>query len=260
MILGGLVGSFSLATSKVLAVVSDVIPDELSFQFYFEVDDVSPCQTITEDQVTGITEPIVLRVDVTGFVGTPPSIEIRVASTPNSSDCPPGTGSIGIANGFYTFTNGTTFSVNNNDYIAISGTSNSGFPGGDSVSFDIVNTSDGDVILASITIQTASFCFLTTAVVNYMGLLDNGPELTAMRLLREHYRDVPGYAEIIQEYYTNSQAIIDAFNASADADFEYNYIYNTVIAVMNHVNAEEWQQGHDLYLAMYNDLKSRYLA
>ena len=127
------------------------------------------------------------------------------------------------------------------------------------VSFVIVNTSDGDAELALITLEQAG-CFLTTAVVNYMGLLDNGPELTAMRLLREHYRDVPGYAEIIQEYYTNSQAIIDAFNASADAADEYNYIYNTVVAVMNHVNAEEWQQGHDLYLAMYNDLKSRYLT
>ena len=79
-------------------------------------------------------------------------------------------------------------------------------------------------------------------------------------MLREHYRNTPGYTEIIQDYYINSRTIIDAINASADADFEYNYIYDTVIAVMNHVNAEEWQQGHDLYLAMYNDLKSRYLA
>lgn len=103
-------------------------------------------------------------------------------------------------------------------------------------------------------------CFLTTAVVEYMGLLDNGPELTAVRKLRNHYRDVPGYAELIQEYYTNSRAIIDAINASKTPSIEYDYIYNTVIAVMNHVNAEEWQQAHDLYLAMYNDLKSRYLG
>jgi hypothetical protein len=93
-----------------------------------------------------------------------------------------------------------------------------------------------------------------------MGLLDDGPELTAMRLLREYYRDVPGYNELIQEYYTNSSAIIGAINASNNASVEYDYIYNTVTAVMNHVNAEEWQQAHDLYLALYNDLKDRYLG
>jgi hypothetical protein len=105
-----------------------------------------------------------------------------------------------------------------------------------------------------------SGCFLTTSVVKYMNLRDNGPELTAMRALREHYRNVPGYQEIISEYYQNSPAIIRAINALTDPSVEYQYIYNTVIAVKHHVDMEEWQQAHDLYMAMYNDLKSRYLG
>ena len=92
MILGGLVGSFSLTASKGGA-ASDVTPDELSFQEVLSVDDVSPCQPFTEDQVTGITEPIVLRMDVTSIVGTPPIIAIRVGSTPYSDDCGTGLGS-----------------------------------------------------------------------------------------------------------------------------------------------------------------------
>lgn len=124
----------------------------------------------------------------------------------------------------------------------------------------IRNDSISGSLITSISVYVLSNCFLTTAVVRHMGLLDDGPELTAMRLLREYYRDVPGYNELIQEYYTNSSAIIGAINASKNASFEYDYIYNTVTAVMNHVNAEEWQQAHDLYLALYNDLKDRYLG
>ena len=105
-----------------------------------------------------------------------------------------------------------------------------------------------------------SGCFLTTAVVAHMGGLDSGPELTAMRLLREHYKNISAYDQIIREYYQNSPAIISAINSLADSSIEYDYIYNTVISVMNHVNAEEWQQAHDLYMAMYNDLKKRYLG
>ena len=170
MILGGLVGSFSFTASKGGA-ASDVTPDELSFQDVLSVTEIDPCQPFTEDQVTGITEPIVLRMDVTSIVGTSPLIVIRVGSTPYSDDCPPGYGSWG--DGFRA--DGATFSVNNNDYITVSGYGNAPpFPGGDSVSFVIVNTSDGDAELALITLEQAG-CFLTTAVVNYMGLLDNGP-------------------------------------------------------------------------------------
>ena len=123
----------------------------------------------------------------------------------------------------------------------------------------IRNDSISGSLIETITVDVTG-CLLTTAVVNYMGLLDDGPELTAMRSLREYYKDMSGYQEIIQEYYQKSPAIISAINSLADSSIEYDYIYNTVISVMNHVNAEEWQQAHDLYMAMYNDLKKRYLG
>jgi hypothetical protein len=153
--------------------------------------------------------------------------------------------------------------------------------------YSIINVSNGDTLKftfeedpsppassATITIRNANFsgtvvdtftwtkagCYLTTTVVEYMGLADNGPELTAMRQLREYYIGVPGYADLIQEYYQTSPVIITAINALADPSVEYTYIYNTVVVVMNHVNGGEWQQAHDLYMAMYNDLKTRYLG
>jgi hypothetical protein len=103
-------------------------------------------------------------------------------------------------------------------------------------------------------------CYLTSVIVRYFGLLDTGPELTSMRALRNHYKNVPGYSEILSEYSTVSSGIISGIEESDNKHSEYTYIHNTVIAVMNHVNAEEWEQAHDLYMAMYMDLKTRYVG
>ena len=151
-----------------------------------------------------------------------------------------------------------TFSILNNSIISFA----AGSVTGKVISITVTNASDGNAVLDTVTLTITGDeeCFLTTAVVTHMGGLDNGPELTAMRQLREYYIGVPGYADLIQEYYQTSPAIITAINALADPSVEYTYIYNTVVAVMNHVNGGEWQQAHDLYMAMYTDLKTRYLG
>lgn len=249
----GIVASTQTIMLKKALAAANVTPDAIDFPYYIEGDGVSPCYGYAYQQITGITVPITVRFDFTTSVGTQ-SPEYKITSTEPTDSC-----YFDVVGSTTNIVDGTTLSISNGEYLIIA---NGGY--GDPFSsnyyiIDIVNESDGDAVLDTIFVRDTP-CFLTTAVVNYMGLLDNGPELTAMRMLREHYRDVPGYAEIIQEYYTNSQAIIDAINSSQDASIEYDYIYNTVIAVMNHVNAEEWQQAHDLYLAMYNDLKKRYLG
>ena len=92
-----------------------------------------------------------------------------------------------------------------------------------------------------------------------MGGLDNGPELTAMRILREHYRSVQGYEEKIQDYYTNSPLIIKEIEARADKVATYSNIYATVKSCESFVMAGEWEQAHNLYMAMFLDLKMQYL-
>lgn len=102
-------------------------------------------------------------------------------------------------------------------------------------------------------------CFLTTAVVRHMGGLDNGPELTAMRMLRDHYSSVEGYAEEIQDYYTYSALIVNAINNSSDKEAIYLEIYATVKACESFVMAGQWEQAHDLYMIMYLDLKTKFI-
>ena len=263
--LGVVASTQTIMLKKVLAVASDVTPDAVNWEDAWHGDDCANtiAYSTPSQQITGVDTDIELKIS---WRSGPNYIGYKKSATSFSgvehsliwSDAT-------IEDFGYTV-------VNRNGLITISNNEHIGFfpncgPPYTSTTISVLNASDGDALLDTFLNRydgdmcgPPGGCLLTTAVVNYMGLLDNGPELTAMRMLREHYRNTPGYTEIIQDYYINSRTIIDAINASADADFEYNYIYNTVIAVMNHVNAEEWQQGHDLYLAMYNDLKKRYLG
>jgi hypothetical protein len=108
-------------------------------------------------------------------------------------------------------------------------------------------------------VTKSSSCVLTTAVVQYMGGLDNGPELTAMRMLREHYLPIQGYAEEIQDYYTNSPLIVNAINNSPDKDAIYLEIYAVVKACESFVMNGQWEQAHDQYMTMYLSLKGRFI-
>ena len=102
-------------------------------------------------------------------------------------------------------------------------------------------------------------CFLTTATVQYMGGLDNGTELMAMRMLRDHYSSVEGYEEQIQDYYTNSPLIIIGIDNAPDKDAIYLEIYATVKSCETFVMAGQWEQAHDLYMTMYLNLKGRFI-
>jgi hypothetical protein len=275
-------GVIASSRPRVIAVAAAIVaPDPaLNFTDTLGNTDVDPCQDYTEEQVLGITETITLTFTVTATSGGgDPIVYYRKASTPASSTViycdsgngyggtptPEGTSQVGDgSDDWYYLYNGATLLVSSitvsaGDYLAFVAIGNAPPFDPGSITIRINNETDDNAVIDTILFQQNG-CFLTTAVVRHMGLLDDGPELTAMRLLREYYRDVPGYNELIQEYYTNSSAIIGAINASNNASVEYDYIYNTVTAVMNHVNAEEWQQAHDLYLALYNDLKDRYLG
>lgn len=102
-------------------------------------------------------------------------------------------------------------------------------------------------------------CYLTTATVQFKGLLDDGPELTAMRILREHYRGDIYYDNLITEYYINSQAIIDGINTSADPAIDYEYIYQSVLRVKDFVDNNQWEEAKDEYINTYLILKAKYI-
>jgi hypothetical protein len=128
------------------------------------------------------------------------------------------------------------------------------------ITFSINNFSDnGGTVIDTFTNTVDSECYLTTTTVQYKGLFDDGPELTAMRKLREHYMGDEYYENGLIEYYTNSQAIIDGINASEDPSVDYEFIYQSVLKVKNYVDQSMWKEAIDEYIDTYFILKNRYI-
>lgn len=154
---------------------------------------------------------------------------------------------------------GNLAAVSNNKWVTFANAMGSSQGSGTTIT--IRNVTDENAVVDTFVMTfIAGGCFLTTTIVDYFGLADDGPELTAMRSLREHYQDEEGYGAILYEYRQVSPQIISAIQEANAESTEYNYIYNTVLAVKGHVDLGEWQQAHDLYMAMYADLKARYLG
>lgn len=124
----------------------------------------------------------------------------------------------------------------------------------------VKNTSDSNVVLDTFTISlTPGDCYLTTATVQYKGLLDDGPELTAMRTLREHYRGDVYYDNLIVEYYQNAGAIIQGIDNSVDPSVDYEFIYQSVLKVQNYVEQSMWEEAKEEYITTYFVLKNKYI-
>jgi hypothetical protein len=201
-------------------------------------------------QITGIDGSINITANWTASGGGNIGFYYRVDNTQPSIGYPQLTGFTSQT------TSGVSVSVSNNQWLTymycgeVSG-----------ITVTVRNASDSNTVLDTFVCNyTPGGCLLTTAMVGYFNLADDGPELTAMRSLRNHYSVIGDYGEIIQDYYDNSPNIITAIMGSNNEAVEYPYIHNTVLAVKQHVDLGEWQQAHDLYMAMYADLKTRYLG
>ena len=145
-------------------------------------------------------------------------------------------------------------SVGNTMYFTVGGGSPFGAVG--NVSFKI--TSFTGTLIDSFT-ATKSGCYLTTATVQFKGLLDDGPELTAMRALREHYRGDVYYDNLIVEYYQNAVAIIQGIDNSVDPSVDYEFIYQSVLKVQNYVEQSMWEEAKEEYITTYFVLKNKYI-
>jgi hypothetical protein len=120
-------------------------------------------------------------------------------------------------------------------------------------------TSFTGTLIDSFTATVVGGCYLTSATVQYKGLLDDGPELTAMRTLREHYRGDVYYDDLIAEYYQNAGLIIQGIENSLDPSVDYEFIYQSVLKVKDYVDQSMWAEGWDEYYETYLTLKAKYI-
>ncbi len=103
----------------------------------------------------------------------------------------------------------------------------------------------------------AAPCYLTTACVEYKGLADDSPELTAMRTLREYYRGDEYYDNLINEYYEKSPIILNNIPKN-DFNIVMDSIYDSVKLVESYVSNNDFQSAKDEYLNLYFKLRNQY--
>lgn len=128
----------------------------------------------------------------------------------------------------------------------------------DSGTVNIYSNTFNGTLICTFTISQEG-CYLTTATVIYKGLEDKGPELSAVRMLREYYRGDVYYDELIEEYYNLSPTIIEKINLSLNPELEYEFIYQSVLKVKSFVDSENWEQAKEEYLNTYFTLKDKYI-
>ena len=150
--------------------------------------------------------------------------------------------------------------VGNTMYFYIEASGAPFFASTGTITFSINNFSNnGGTVIDTFT-STLSGCYLTTATVLFKGLLDDGPELTAMRTLREHYRGDVYYDNLIAEYYESSVAIIQGIDSSLDPSIDYEFIYQSVLKVKDFVDQSMWVEGWNEYYNSYLTLKNKYIT
>jgi hypothetical protein len=235
----------------------DVTPDPVDWaDISYDASDNE--YTVAVQQITGISTPITL--EVTGFFG----ILIGYVRVDNfePSWTNGGVWDGNIAGWTVVTTSPYQLTVTNGQYVSF-GCEPDG-PSSLSRTITVKNNSDDgftiDTFVATLDAEEeGGGCYLTTATVQYKGLEDNGPELTAMRALREHYRGDTYYDSLIEEYYQNSKQIITGINNSSDPGSEYEFIYQSVLKVKSFVDNQQWEQAKDEYVNTYLILKNRYI-
>ena len=120
-------------------------------------------------------------------------------------------------------------------------------------------SNNGGTVIDTFTVFNSGECYLTSATVKFKGLLDDGPELTAMRQLREYYRGDVYYDNLIVEYYQNAGAIIQGIDNSVDPSVDYEFIYQSVLKVQNYVEQSMWEEAKEEYITTYFVLKNKYI-
>jgi len=105
-----------------------------------------------------------------------------------------------------------------------------------------------------------SGCFLSTACINHMNLDDDCFELEILRYFRDTFViSLDNGNELIFEYYENAPKILFEISKSEKKDDILEYIYKSIIKIVEYIELEDNQMAFDNYKKMYQRLKQLYL-
>lgn len=105
----------------------------------------------------------------------------------------------------------------------------------------------------------SSICFLTTACVEYAGLLDDCHELQVLRHFRDGYvSQLPESKSILAEYYQRAPTIVRGIKASHECDDVLNALLRTIREIVSLIEAGYNNRAFDAYAAIFKKLNSQY--
>lgn len=104
------------------------------------------------------------------------------------------------------------------------------------------------------------YCFITTAVCEYLGKPDDCYELTTFREFRDGYlMNTPGGKELVQEYYNIAPTIVKKIQRQQDKEQCYHEILNQYLQpCLTLIEEGENQKCKDYYIEMVQELKKKY--
>lgn len=104
-------------------------------------------------------------------------------------------------------------------------------------------------------------CFITTAVVEHMGLDDNCDELSILRQYRDKLaQENPEFRKIVLEYYKTAPQIVAKISNSENKDEILDNIYKElVVPVTKLLKDGQVEEAKEHYINMYNALKKKYV-
>ena len=108
---------------------------------------------------------------------------------------------------------------------------------------------------------TYSGCYITTAVVEILGLPDDTYELEVLREFRKNYlQKNEEYHSLLFEYDVKGPVIAEALRISPDREKIALDLYNIYIkGTVAYIKLEDYASAIDLYVEMTNNLAKKYL-
>ena len=106
--------------------------------------------------------------------------------------------------------------------------------------------------------KMGSFCFLTTACVEYYGKPDDCYELETLRAFRDGVlMKTEDGKKLCQEYYAIAPAIVKQMKKDNDASI-YEHIYAVILECIELINQKEYEKVTNRYSEMVLELKEKY--
>jgi len=104
-------------------------------------------------------------------------------------------------------------------------------------------------------------CFISTATAESLGWLDDGPELTLLRKLRDTYmQQTPQRRAEVAEYYRIAPKIVRRINARPDASQVYQWLCDQyILPVLAAIRSGNNSEAYSLYRSMVDAVTERYL-